>query len=229
MVIIRKQVFRECVSLPFILSVSGLSSVVDLHCVSQTQGFRKRKDVSFRRSRKHWRQTELYVYTIYFTKYDLKSSRQCYFQLWGKFLVLIQPQLYGRVAKSPSVPLTPVPTLCSLHVFVDTCIRFCRTNLSRNDSTVLDSQQRHARMSATPRSWSSGCSQCNFLSNIEDKANIFVSLFQMRNNFRHYFIKPPQLKLLYDVITWIVTQIAISYTVVPFVLLSVKPSFMFYR
>ncbi|XP_037384450.1 lysophospholipid acyltransferase 2 isoform X2 [Talpa occidentalis] len=50
----------------------------------------------------------------------------------------------------------------------------------------------------------------------------------MRNNFRHYFIEPPQLKLLYDVVTWIVTQVAISYTVVPFVLLSVKPSFMFY-
>ncbi|XP_064151080.1 lysophospholipid acyltransferase 2 isoform X4 [Loxodonta africana] len=50
----------------------------------------------------------------------------------------------------------------------------------------------------------------------------------MRNNVRHYFIEPPQLKLFYDVITWIVTQIAISYTVVPFVLLSIKPSFMFY-
>ncbi|KAM9201537.1 lysophospholipid acyltransferase 2 isoform 2-T2 [Dugong dugon] len=51
----------------------------------------------------------------------------------------------------------------------------------------------------------------------------------MRSNIRHYFIEPPQLKLFYDVITWIVTQIAISYTVVPFVLLSIKPSFMFYR
>ncbi|XP_020943532.1 lysophospholipid acyltransferase 2 isoform X2 [Sus scrofa] len=50
----------------------------------------------------------------------------------------------------------------------------------------------------------------------------------VRNNFRHYFLQPPQLKLLYDILTWIVTQIAISYTVVPFVLLSVKPSFMFY-
>ncbi|XP_044246128.1 lysophospholipid acyltransferase 2 isoform X3 [Ursus arctos] len=50
----------------------------------------------------------------------------------------------------------------------------------------------------------------------------------MRSNFRHYFIEPPQLKLLYDVVTWVMTQIAISYTVVPFVLLSVKPSFMFY-
>ncbi|XP_014445267.1 lysophospholipid acyltransferase 2 [Tupaia chinensis] len=50
----------------------------------------------------------------------------------------------------------------------------------------------------------------------------------IRKNFRHYFIDPPQLKLFYDVITWIVTQTAISYTVVPFVLLSVKPSLMFY-
>ncbi|XP_007969733.2 lysophospholipid acyltransferase 2 isoform X3 [Chlorocebus sabaeus] len=50
----------------------------------------------------------------------------------------------------------------------------------------------------------------------------------MRNNFRHYFIEPSLLKLFYDVITWIVTQVAISYTVVPFVLLSIKPSFMFY-
>ncbi|KAM4804265.1 membrane-bound glycerophospholipid O-acyltransferase 2 isoform X2 [Urocitellus parryii] len=50
----------------------------------------------------------------------------------------------------------------------------------------------------------------------------------MRNNFRHYFLKTPQLKLFYDIITWAVTQIAISYTVVPFVLLSIKPSFTFY-
>ncbi|KAF3826927.1 hypothetical protein GH733_006073 [Mirounga leonina] len=50
----------------------------------------------------------------------------------------------------------------------------------------------------------------------------------MRSNFRHYFIEPPQLKLLYDVLTWVVTQIAISYTVVPFVLLSINPSLAFY-
>ncbi|XP_036904577.1 lysophospholipid acyltransferase 2 isoform X2 [Sturnira hondurensis] len=50
----------------------------------------------------------------------------------------------------------------------------------------------------------------------------------MRNNFRHYFIGSPQRKLLYDVVTWAVTQVAVSYTVVPFVLLSVKPSFAFY-
>nr|XP_045379331.1 lysophospholipid acyltransferase 2 isoform X5 [Camelus bactrianus]XP_045379332.1 lysophospholipid acyltransferase 2 isoform X5 [Camelus bactrianus]XP_045379333.1 lysophospholipid acyltransferase 2 isoform X5 [Camelus bactrianus] len=50
----------------------------------------------------------------------------------------------------------------------------------------------------------------------------------MRNNFRHHFIKTPQLKLLYDIITWVVTQVAVSYMVLPFVLLSIKPSFMFY-
>lgn len=50
----------------------------------------------------------------------------------------------------------------------------------------------------------------------------------IRSNIRHYFIEPPQLKLLYDVITWMATQIAISYTVAPFVLLSIKPSFKFY-
>ncbi|XP_023956316.2 lysophospholipid acyltransferase 2 isoform X4 [Chrysemys picta bellii] len=50
----------------------------------------------------------------------------------------------------------------------------------------------------------------------------------MRNNIRHYFVDSPPVKLCYDVITWIATQVAISYTVVPFVLLSVKPSFMFY-
>ncbi|XP_037668469.1 lysophospholipid acyltransferase 2 isoform X9 [Choloepus didactylus] len=50
----------------------------------------------------------------------------------------------------------------------------------------------------------------------------------IRKNIRRYFIEPPQLKLFYDIITWIVTQIAVSYTVVPFVLLSVKPSFKFY-
>ncbi|XP_048453325.1 lysophospholipid acyltransferase 2-like isoform X1 [Rhincodon typus] len=51
----------------------------------------------------------------------------------------------------------------------------------------------------------------------------------IRNNFRSYFLKSPAVKLLYDVITWIATMIAISYTVVPFVLLSVESSLKFYR
>ncbi|NXX95097.1 MBOA2 protein, partial [Centropus bengalensis] len=50
----------------------------------------------------------------------------------------------------------------------------------------------------------------------------------IRNNIRHYFVESPTVKVCYDVITWVATQVAISYTVVPFVLLSVKPSFTFY-
>ncbi|EHB15193.1 Lysophospholipid acyltransferase 2, partial [Heterocephalus glaber] len=55
-----------------------------------------------------------------------------------------------------------------------------------------------------------------------------VAARAMRTNFRHYFTEPPQLKLCYDIVTWTVTQIVVSYTVVPFVLLSVKPSLTFY-
>ncbi|XP_059898176.1 lysophospholipid acyltransferase 2b [Gadus macrocephalus] len=51
----------------------------------------------------------------------------------------------------------------------------------------------------------------------------------VRHNVRPYFQCSPAHKLLYDVITWASTQIAICYTVVPFVLLSVGPSIKFYR
>nr|QFF91377.1 lysophospholipid acyltransferase 2-like 1 isoform 2 [Potamotrygon motoro] len=51
----------------------------------------------------------------------------------------------------------------------------------------------------------------------------------IRNNFRNYFIRTPAFKLFYDIVTWIATMIAISYTVAPFVLLSVEPSLKFYR
>ncbi|KAG8011551.1 Membrane-bound O-acyltransferase domain-containing protein 2 [Nibea albiflora] len=46
----------------------------------------------------------------------------------------------------------------------------------------------------------------------------------VRHNVRPYFLQSPAHKLVYDVITWAATQIAICYTVVPFVLLSVGPS-----
>ncbi|KAG7271603.1 hypothetical protein CRUP_000103, partial [Coryphaenoides rupestris] len=49
------------------------------------------------------------------------------------------------------------------------------------------------------------------------------------HNVRPYFQCSPSHKLLYDAITWAATQIAICYTVVPFVLLSVGPSMKFYR
>ncbi|KAG7460613.1 hypothetical protein MATL_G00200500 [Megalops atlanticus] len=51
----------------------------------------------------------------------------------------------------------------------------------------------------------------------------------VRHNVRPYFLGSAAHKTLYDVITWAGTQIAICYTVVPFVLLSVAPSLKFYR
>ncbi|XP_029451689.1 lysophospholipid acyltransferase 2 isoform X2 [Rhinatrema bivittatum] len=50
----------------------------------------------------------------------------------------------------------------------------------------------------------------------------------LRNNIRHHFLGSLHMKNIYDAVTWLTTQIAISYTVVPFVLLSVKPSLIFY-
>lgn len=51
----------------------------------------------------------------------------------------------------------------------------------------------------------------------------------MRHNIRPYFLTSDSHKCVYDVITWASTQIAVSYTVVPFVLLAVGSSLKFYR
>ncbi|KAG5857453.1 hypothetical protein ANANG_G00019610 [Anguilla anguilla] len=51
----------------------------------------------------------------------------------------------------------------------------------------------------------------------------------IRHNIRQHFLGSATHKLIYDVITWVGTQIAICYTVVPFVLLAVGPSLKFYR
>ncbi|XP_012709562.2 lysophospholipid acyltransferase 2b [Fundulus heteroclitus] len=51
----------------------------------------------------------------------------------------------------------------------------------------------------------------------------------VRHKVRPHFLRSAAHKLLYDIITWAATQIAICYTVVPFVLLSVGPSLKFYR
>lgn len=53
--------------------------------------------------------------------------------------------------------------------------------------------------------------------------------FQVRHNIRPYFLVSDSHKCVYDVVTWACTQIAISYTVVPFVLLAVGSSLKFYR
>lgn len=54
-------------------------------------------------------------------------------------------------------------------------------------------------------------------------------ILQVRNNIRPHFLVSDSHKCVYDVITWATTQIAISYTVVPFVLLAVGSSLKFYR
>ncbi|XP_072221296.1 lysophospholipid acyltransferase 2 isoform X3 [Leuresthes tenuis] len=51
----------------------------------------------------------------------------------------------------------------------------------------------------------------------------------VRHNIRPYFLVSDSYRRIYDVITWACTQVAISYTVVPFVLLTVGPSLKFYR
>uniref|UniRef100_A0A3Q4MLM6 Membrane bound O-acyltransferase domain containing 2a n=2 Tax=Neolamprologus brichardi TaxID=32507 RepID=A0A3Q4MLM6_NEOBR len=51
----------------------------------------------------------------------------------------------------------------------------------------------------------------------------------VRHNIRPYFLVSDSYKGIYDVITWAWTQVAISYTVAPFVLLAVGPSLKFYR
>lgn len=56
-----------------------------------------------------------------------------------------------------------------------------------------------------------------------------VAHFQLRHNIRPYFLGSTTHRSVYDVITWAGTQIAICYTVVPFVLLAVGPSLKFYR
>ncbi|XP_023109393.1 lysophospholipid acyltransferase 1 isoform X3 [Felis catus] len=51
----------------------------------------------------------------------------------------------------------------------------------------------------------------------------------MRSNYRHYFLSSKALKVAYDVVTWAVTQLAVSYTVAPFVMLAVEPTISLYK
>lgn len=56
-----------------------------------------------------------------------------------------------------------------------------------------------------------------------------MSTRQIRKSFRHHFLRSRGLKLRYDVVTWASTQLTICYTVMPFLLLSVEPTFIYYR
>ncbi|KAM7420422.1 hypothetical protein PAMA_014915 [Pampus argenteus] len=51
----------------------------------------------------------------------------------------------------------------------------------------------------------------------------------VRRSVRHCFLGSKGLKLVYDVLTWAATQLAICYTVMPFLLLAVEPAMVYYR
>uniref|UniRef100_A0A8C6DUE6 Membrane bound O-acyltransferase domain containing 1 n=1 Tax=Moschus moschiferus TaxID=68415 RepID=A0A8C6DUE6_MOSMO len=51
----------------------------------------------------------------------------------------------------------------------------------------------------------------------------------VRKNCRCYFLSSKALKVVYDVVTWAVTQLAVSYTVAPFVMLAVEPTISLYK
>ncbi|XP_056142233.1 lysophospholipid acyltransferase 1 [Lampris incognitus] len=50
----------------------------------------------------------------------------------------------------------------------------------------------------------------------------------VRKSFRHHFLFSREVKLFYDIITWAATQLAICYTVMPFLLLAVEPTLVYY-
>uniref|UniRef100_A0A665SV48 Membrane bound O-acyltransferase domain containing 1 n=1 Tax=Echeneis naucrates TaxID=173247 RepID=A0A665SV48_ECHNA len=51
----------------------------------------------------------------------------------------------------------------------------------------------------------------------------------IRKSIRHYFLGSKGLKMGYDILTWAATQLAICYTVMPFLLLAVEPTLVYYR
>ncbi|XP_070312301.1 lysophospholipid acyltransferase 1 isoform X1 [Odocoileus virginianus] len=51
----------------------------------------------------------------------------------------------------------------------------------------------------------------------------------VRKNYRHYFLSSKALKVAYDIVTWAATQLAVSYTVAPFVMLAVEPTISLYK
>ncbi|CAG6015844.1 unnamed protein product [Menidia menidia] len=51
----------------------------------------------------------------------------------------------------------------------------------------------------------------------------------IRKSIRHFFLGSKAKKLAYDILTWAATQLAICYTVMPFLLLSVDETLVYYR
>ncbi|KAM6453858.1 lysophospholipid acyltransferase 1 isoform 1-T2 [Liasis olivaceus] len=52
---------------------------------------------------------------------------------------------------------------------------------------------------------------------------------RVRNNCQHIFISPKLLKVGYGMVTWLATQLSVSYTVAPFVLLAIEPTIKLYK
>ncbi|XP_021116235.1 lysophospholipid acyltransferase 1 isoform X5 [Heterocephalus glaber] len=51
----------------------------------------------------------------------------------------------------------------------------------------------------------------------------------VRNNYRQHFHSSKALKVVYDVVTWATTQLAVSYIAAPFVMLAVEPTISLYK
>ncbi|XP_055359259.1 lysophospholipid acyltransferase 1 isoform X2 [Betta splendens] len=58
---------------------------------------------------------------------------------------------------------------------------------------------------------------------------ITIAARAVRRSVRHLFLGSDGLKLGYDVITWAATQLAICYTVMPFLLLALESTMIYYR
>ncbi|XP_068948591.1 lysophospholipid acyltransferase 1 isoform X3 [Petaurus breviceps papuanus] len=67
----------------------------------------------------------------------------------------------------------------------------------------------------------------NFCWNLLSNLNIWK--IEMRTTCRQYFLSSEALKAAYDVVTWALTQLAVSYTVAPFVMLAVEPAITLYK
>ncbi|XP_043575095.1 lysophospholipid acyltransferase 1 isoform X3 [Chiloscyllium plagiosum] len=60
-------------------------------------------------------------------------------------------------------------------------------------------------------------------------SNLNIWNIEMRSNFRHYFLSSRKMKIGYDVMTWVFTQLALCYIVTPFLLLGAEPTIKFYK
>ncbi|XP_031607670.1 lysophospholipid acyltransferase 1 [Oreochromis aureus] len=58
---------------------------------------------------------------------------------------------------------------------------------------------------------------------------ITIAARAIRRSIRHYFLGSRVMKLGYDILTWAATQLAICYTVMPFLLLAVNYTIVYYR